>query len=88
MYHELTHLWWIGPTNWDEEKGLRDEEYGFIGCSDLVWNGGCVMFNNPDVVGNADSYAWYAEYGYWAERGFDSWREQDKPVKLEVKPEQ
>lgn len=84
----MTHLWWIGPTNWDVARGLaREEEYGFTECADLAANGGCVMFDNPDVVWDADHYSWYAEYGYWVEKGFDSWQEKDRPVKLYIKPE-
>ncbi|KAJ5171742.1 hypothetical protein N7492_004335 [Penicillium capsulatum] len=85
VFHEMTHLWWIGPTNWDVARGLaQEEEYGFMECADLAANGGCVRFDNPDVVWNADHYSWYAEYGYWVEKGFDSWQEKDRPVKLYI----
>lgn len=61
-----------------------EEEYGWTECADLTWNAGCVTHNSPDVIWNADHYAWYAEYGYWADRGLDSWPEKDRPVKLPI----
>lgn len=87
VYHEMTHLWWIGPTNWDlEENDPTDETYGFMECAELTWNEGCVIFDNPEVVWNADHHAWYAEYGYWVDKGLDSWHEGDRPVKLFIHP--
>lgn len=78
--HELTHLWWMGETNANE-----DEVYGFMHCTDLAWHCGLVQANNPEVVENADTYAFYAEYGFWRAKGIsDLWPNQDDPKYLPV----
>ncbi|KAJ5893223.1 SGNH hydrolase [Penicillium taxi] len=67
VIHELTHLWWIGPTNAEV-----DEVYGFVQGTELAWNCGMPEPNNEEVVENADTYAFYAEYGYWRAKGIDN----------------
>lgn len=60
--------------------------YGFMECTELAWNCGLVEANNPEVVENADTYAFYAEYGYWRAKGIDGlWYSPDEdPVYLPV----
>ena len=62
--HEATHLWWVGPTN---ERIELEEEYGLVECADLAWS--CTIPDNDHVLLNADTYAWYGEYGYFVYRG-------------------
>lgn len=88
----MTHLWWIGPTNGvygpSPDTGDEDEaeEYGYMNCARIAAERDCDTFNREAVVWNADAYAWYAEYGYWAEEGFDSWQQQHRPVQIPVRP--
>ncbi|KAJ6105430.1 hypothetical protein N7512_008947 [Penicillium capsulatum] len=79
--HEVTHLWWIGPTNYG-----FDEEYGLILCAQMAWNCGNVIADNNAVVMNADTYGWYGEYGYFVEKGVqDLWPpSHPKPVQLPI----
>ena len=62
--HEMTHLWWVASTNEN-----TPEVYGFQECIDLAWD--CddePAHGDPQAVLNADSYAFYAEFGYWVEQ--------------------
>lgn len=91
VFHEWTHLWWIGPTNeiYDPSKArldeYEDETYGYTRCALKARNDNRVKFNRDAVVWNADNYAWYAQYGYWAEEGFDSWKQQNRPVQVPIR---
>lgn len=67
IFHELTHVWWIGPTN--PVKGTPNnygqnppEIYG------AYWNtkeASKCLKDNKNCNQNADSYANYAEVGYF-----------------------
>lgn len=87
VYHELTHVWWIGQTN--TEPGSRcdiEETYGLYDCAERAWNEGNPIPNNIEVNWNADTYAFYAEYGRFVELlGKDPWRSSLKPVQLPVR---
>lgn len=79
--HEATHLWWIGPTNYGFE-----EDYGLLTCADEAWNCGNPIPGDPQVVMNADTFAWYGEYGYFVQKGVqDLWPPRHpQPAKLPV----
>ncbi|KAJ5578385.1 Metalloproteases (zincins) catalytic [Penicillium hispanicum] len=64
--HEVTHFWWIGPTN---EDLVVEETYGLVECAELAWNCGQPIPDNPNVIWNAETYAWYGEYGYFVDKG-------------------
>lgn len=84
--HELTHVWWIGPTNEESISNLNEipEEYGMMECAELAWNCGSPIANNHLVVLNADTYAHYLEYAFFTQSLGDMWPEDKKPVKLPV----
>ncbi|KAJ6106134.1 hypothetical protein N7512_009651 [Penicillium capsulatum] len=79
--HELTHLWWIADTN-----SGTNEVYGIANCAFLAWNCGPVP-DYQEVVENADTYAVYAEYGYFAKRDPGLWDpawQGEYPVQIPV----
>lgn len=79
-------MWWIGPTNTEPDNGCDIKEtYDLYNCADLAWNNGNPIANNIKVNWNAETYAFYAEYGRFVELlGRDPWRRSLKPVKLPV----
>lgn len=87
LLHEWTHLWWIGPTNSIVNANVAQpvqnppEVYGWYECASLAARSD---YADKGFVENADSYAWYAEYGYLKDRlGADHWPSQgphEKPT--------
>lgn len=84
LLHEMSHVWWLGATNAPSFQNNQwtvpvPEEYGYVNCADLAWNN---QHDTKLFVKNADTYMWYAEYGYWLTHYRDTWPEMDKPAKL------
>lgn len=75
MLHEWTHIQWVGPTNPHVEENLwkatPPEVYGWLKCAMLARDTPVRDDGTGDLnmafLKNADSFAWYAELGYWIE---------------------
>ncbi|KAF2686410.1 hypothetical protein K458DRAFT_402871 [Lentithecium fluviatile CBS 122367] len=66
LVHELSHVVWIGNTNPFNKQigGLKPPEvYGWFKAAEYAANQ--PNYNDDTYTRNADSYAWYAEYGWW-----------------------
>ena len=75
MLHEWTHIQWVGPTNAQLEKtewkATPPEVYGWMKCALLARDTPIRDDQgnlNTAFFQNADSFAWYAEIGYWIEK--------------------
>jgi hypothetical protein len=84
VLHEWTHISWIGETNplnpsFDPNNPrttriLPEETYGWLQCNSLAFMHPAGSGDSINYYKNADSFAWYAEYGYWVTvLGVDIW---------------
>ncbi|KAJ5820367.1 Glucan endo-1-3-alpha-glucosidase agn1 [Penicillium riverlandense] len=82
VVHELSHIWWIGDTN-----SHVPEVYGLVNCAEEAWMCDDPVPDNRHVVQNADTYAFYAEFGYWVEKGIHNlWPPTERnPVRFPVR---
>lgn len=85
VVHELTHLKWLGETNTYNGQPTQ-EIYGLDDCSEAAWRDPKPIADNEIINLNADTFAWYAELGFWIDKGLpDLWPSwADNPVDLPV----
>ncbi|KAJ5464350.1 uncharacterized protein N7458_000036 [Penicillium daleae] len=91
IFHELTHASWIGNTNpLVDGKPTPADNTGFYINSQMSKKCLSNSANCKDLVKNAESFTWYAQYGYFRRRVtpraeiWPLWGPQQKPIVLPV----
>ncbi|KAF4626444.1 hypothetical protein G7Y89_g11716 [Cudoniella acicularis] len=68
IFHEMTHIRYVGQTNTELQNGIYIqgalETRGWFACAQMAQTDS----DSVEAYKNADTYAWYAEYGYFVRR--------------------
>lgn len=90
MYHEISHIQWVGNTNKHVQKTTNGKQT-FEQDPDEIYSWDETNLkakkvlgqNNPtEITENADSYAWYAGYGYFCNKaGKEIWNDKSEGPK-------